>query len=497
MAGGETNLHVLFEHAAGYAMFKIREFEEENMFMTEVEESVRDYSRFTAVTQLVSFAPFKAAHTALENLNSVSEGILPDDLKTFLVTVGLKKLVLGVVEPKLAAAISETFPKVRVKIGLVVQEITRGIRTHFYKILKSLSAEAGSTAQLGLGHAYSRSKVKFNVNRSDNMIIQGIALLDQLDKDVNTFSMRIREWYSYHFPELVKIVTDNYMYSRVVFLIKNRKELDDSKLEELEEIIGDSGKAQAVIDASKSSMGMDISPIDLINIESFASRVIKLAEYRKSLFNYLQSKMNSVAPNLTGLLGETVAARLISHAGSLTNLAKFPASTVQILGAEKALFRALKTRGKTPKYGLLFHSTFIGRAATANKGRISRFLANKCSIASRLDSFSEFPNSIFGEKLREQVEERLKFYESGDVPRKNVDVMKEAIELSFNANSMLTPKKEKKKKKKRRVLEVREVKMMRAKMEWKCLLMLQLMEMENLKRRKGRSPRWKKMLQMM
>lgn len=113
------------------------------------------------------------------------------------------------------------------------------------------------------------------------MIIQGIALLDQLDKDVNTFSMRIREWYSYHFPELVKIVTDNYMYSRTVFLIKNRKELDDSKLEELEEIIGDSGKAQAVIDASKSSMGMDISPIDLINIESFASRVIKLAEYRK------------------------------------------------------------------------------------------------------------------------------------------------------------------------------------------------------------------------
>lgn len=141
--------------------------------------------------------------------------------------------------------------------------------------------QTGSTAQLGLGHAYSRTKVKFNVNRSDNMIIQGIALLDQLDKDVNTFSMRIREWYSYHFPELVKIVSDNYMYSRVVHLIKNRKELDESKLEELEEIIGDSAKAQAVLDASRSSMGMDISPIDLINIESFASRVIKLAEYRK------------------------------------------------------------------------------------------------------------------------------------------------------------------------------------------------------------------------
>jgi RNA processing factor Prp31 len=165
--------------------------------------------------------------------------------------------------------------------------------------------------------------------------------------------------------------------------------------------------------------------------------------------------MAMVAPNLTSLLGETVAARLISHAGSLTNLAKFPASTVQILGAEKALFRALKTRGKTPKYGLLFHSTFIGRAGSTNKGRISRFLANKCSIASRIDCFTETPNSVFGDKLREQVEERLKFYETGDVPRKNVDVMKEALDESMNLSVSLAAesKKQKKKKNKKRKLE--------------------------------------------
>lgn len=101
---------------------------------------------------------------------------------------------------------------------------------------------------------------------------------------------------------------------------------------------------------------------------------------------------------------------------------------LQILGAEKALFRALKTRGNTPKYGLLFHSTFIGRAGTKNKGRISRYLANKCSIASRIDCFTETPTSIFGEKLREQVEDRLKFYENGDIPKKNIEVMKEAME---------------------------------------------------------------------
>jgi len=212
----------------------------------------------------------------------------------------------------------------------------------------------------------------------------------------------------------------------------------------------DSGKAQAIIDASKSSMGMDISPVDLINIDMFAARVIGLIEYRKELSEYLKSKMNIVAPNLGTLIGDTVAARLISHAGSLTNLAKCPASTVQILGAEKALFRALKTRGNTPKYGLIFHSSFIGRAGSKNKGRISRYLANKCSIASRIDCFAETPTSIFGSKMKDQVEDRLKFYETGDLPRKNVDVMSEAVEEASEEAKKIK-KKEKKEKKKRKL----------------------------------------------
>ena len=180
------------------------------------------------------------------------------------------------------------------------------------------------------------------------------------------------------------------------------------------------------------------------NINNFTERLIALGEYRKQLHEYLISKMNCVAPNLGALIGEMVAARLISHAGSLTNLAKCPASTVQILGAEKALFRALKTRGNTPKYGLIFHSSFIGRASAKNKGRISRsyllflcqhpciyssfagrYLANKCAIASRIDSFADEPSTKYGEKMREQVEERLAFYDGGVAPRKNIDVMRE------------------------------------------------------------------------
>ena len=285
-----------------------------------------------------------------------------------------------------------------------------------------------SKAQLGLAHSYSRAKVKFNVNKSDNMIIQAIALLDTLDKDVNTFVMRVREWYSWHFPELVKIVNDNYQYSQLTLLIKDKSTLTAESIPKIQEIVGDEDKAKEVVEAAKVSMGQDISPIDLVNIEAFARRVISLAEYRHRLATYLNNKMNAVAPNLAALVGDLVGARLISHAGSLTNLAKYPASTVQILGAEKALFRALKTKGNTPKYGLIFHSTFIGRAKARNKGRISRYLANKCSIASRIDAFMEQSTDAFGKKMKEQVEERLRFYDEGVAPRKNLDVMHEAME---------------------------------------------------------------------
>merc|ERR1711935_792797 len=161
-----------------------------------------------------------------------------------------------------------------------------------------------------------------------------------------------------------------------------------------------------------------------------------------NLSNYLTEKMSVVAPNLSALIGDTVAARLISHAGSLINLAKYPASTVQILGAEKALFRALKTKGNTPKYGLIFHSTFIGRAQQKNKGRISRYLANKCSIASRIDCFSEEATTVFGEKLRDQVEERLLFLTEGTTPKKNLEVMQEAIKEVTKRKKKLKKKSE-------------------------------------------------------
>jgi nucleolar protein 56 len=339
------------------------------------------------------------------------------------------KIVLAVSDSNLAASIKAGTGVTCDTSASVAQELIRGVRLHAPKLLKGMTSDDLKKAQLGLGHSYSRAKLKFNVNRIDNMIIQAIALLDQLDKDVNLFAMRIREWYGYHFPELVKIVPDNYQYARCAQFIGDKDSLDEAKLPDLAALIDDdSVRAQNILDAARGSMGSSLSEIDMLNINMFAGRVVSLAEYRKSLTSYLAEKMNAVAPSLTALLGERIGARLISHAGSLTNLSKYPASTVQILGAEKALFRALKTKGNTPKYGLLYHSSFIGRAGPKHKGRISRFLANKCSIASRIDCYTDHPTPKFGEALRQQVEERLAFFETGAPPSKNADAIRAVLD---------------------------------------------------------------------
>jgi len=453
--------YIFFESASGFALFERTESEDIGKLTEEVQNSVLEMKRFGKIMRLTSFLPFTSAENALLCQNEISEGILPQIALDFLSTslpkvkAGKKaKFVVGVSDAKIGNAISELL-SIPCECSDLTLELFRGVRLHFASFIDGLKATDLEKAQLGLAHSYSRSRVKFDVNRADKHIIQAIALIDQMDKDLNTFAMRVREWYSWHFPELVKIVNDNVQFCKLAIAIRNKTDLNDDSLEMLEEIVADETKANQILDASRASMGQDISELDMINITNFSSRVVELHQYRADLHEYLKTKMICVAPNLSTLIGEMVGARLISHAGSLTNLSKYPASTVQILGAEKALFRALKTKGNTPKYGLIFHSSFIGRASQKNKGRISRYLANKASIASRIDSFSDEPTTLYGQRLRDQVEERLEFYNSGKAPKKNIDVMTAvAKELAAEAGGMDVD--EEKPKKKRKAEEVEE-----------------------------------------
>merc|ERR1719272_2317378 len=386
------------------------------------------------MTKLVGSHPFKTAEEALENILAIGTPKVTDMLKNFLATYlpaskssKKQKFALGISDAKLG-------PELFAETGITAihndttMEMIRGIREHYAKLLDNLTDAEVTKAQLGLGHSFSRNLCAEDVNRQDKPITQTIALIEQMDKDINTFCMRLKEWFAWHFPELTKIVNDNAIYARVVNLCDARRDnLTEDIKEELESIVLDEEKAAQILDAVKISMGMDISDLDALQIKKWAERVVDLIAFRETLSEFLKQRMTAVAPNLQALIGEIVGSKLIAHAGGLTKLSKYPASTIQILGAEKALFRALKTKGKTPKYGLLFNSTFIGRAAAANKGKISRYLANKCAIASRIDCFSEYPTSKFGETLKGQLEERLKFVASGTKPRKNKAVMQAVL----------------------------------------------------------------------
>lgn len=223
-----TSFFVLFESAAGYALFSVLESEDIALLLNEVQQGISDLNKFQRVIKLIAFHPFDSAENALENINAISEHEITSDLKTFLETNMSKsqkssnknsKQSLGVIEPLLATNIQENL-HIPCRSDDIIRELVRGLRGHLSSLVKTLEASTLTQAQLGLAHAFSRAAVKFNPNRSDNMIIQAVALLDQLDKDLNSMAMRVKEWYSWHFPELKDIVKDNYLFARCAAFIK-------------------------------------------------------------------------------------------------------------------------------------------------------------------------------------------------------------------------------------------------------------------------------------
>ena len=338
--------------------------------------------------KLKNFQKFDSAATALEEAAAIVEGKVTKRLASLLDDIkDEKKVSLAVADTKLATAIGK-LPGLEIKAiaDSSTQDLYRAIRAHLPSLIPGLVPEDVNTMSLGLSHSLARHKLKFSPDKIDTMIVQAIALLDDLDKELNTYAMRVKEWYGWHFPEMAKILNDNLAYAKVVLKMGMRTNWETVNLAEIlpEEI------ESAVKHAADRSMGTEITTEDLDNIQALAEQVVAFTEYRQQLASYLSARMTAIAPNLTTLVGDLVGARLIAHAGSLMNLSKNPASTIQILGAEKALFRALKTKHDTPKYGLIFHASLIGQASGKNKGKMARVLAAKAAIGIRVDALQDW-----------------------------------------------------------------------------------------------------------
>jgi nucleolar protein 56 len=233
---------------------------------------------------------------------------------------------------------------------------------------------------------FTKKQIKDSVSR-DILIMETIACVEDIDKVINTLSKRLREWYSYYNPEFSNSISNN---ERFAYLI-----LEKTKKELLKEINI----------PEDSTMGADLSNEDLAPILSLAAELKTLYLARQNFEKYLETLMNQTAPNLTAITGITIGAKLIEKAGGLKRLSQFPASTIQLLGAEKALFRHMRTGAKAPKYGLLHEHSMISTAKKQNHGKIARALADKISIAVKIDYFK---GEFIGDKLRKDLEEKFK-----------------------------------------------------------------------------------------
>lgn len=245
-------------------------------------------------------------------------------------------------------------------------------------------------------------KVKEVSGRLDLQVIQSIQALDELDKVINLLATRVKEWHGLHFPELVNIVDDNKVYCKIVSVTPLREDINEEILKSL----GLSkGRISAILDTKDVSKGGDISQTNLTLLSNLATQTLRLMELREKLTKHVEELMQKVAPNVTSISGPTIGARLISKAGGLDKLAAMPASTIQVLGAEKALFRSLRTGSRPPKHGILFQHTTVHTAPKWQRGKIARSLAAKIAIAARVDVFRGEKIEGIEAKLKERIKE--------------------------------------------------------------------------------------------
>jgi nucleolar protein 56 len=237
--------------------------------------------------------------------------------------------------------------------------------------------------------------------KRDLSAVQAVRAMDDIDKTLNLLAGRVREWYGLHFPEMDRIVEKHDTYARLVAKLGNRRNFTNENL--LAEGIPKE-TAQVIADAAKRSMGAEIEDQDLSVLQSFCGLMLDLYKFRDRSEAYVGDVLKQVAPNMEAVVGAALSARLISIAGSLQNLAKMPASTLQVLGAEKALFRSLRTGARPPKHGVIFQHTAIHQSPRWQRGKIARALSGKLSIAARVDAFE---GEFIGEKLRDGVNKKV------------------------------------------------------------------------------------------
>jgi len=300
---------------------------------------------------------------------------------------------------------SEAKRKLNIKAEVLKTSEAEALRAR----MEQIAVETGfvkDAKELGLWNRnvsmeLAKLRIKGAAEKRDLIIAQAIQTLDDVDRTVNLFMGRLREWYGVHFPELDRLIEKHETYARLVMNLGYR---DNFSFKALKKESISKEIAEITAKAAETSMGADIAEPDLAEIQALSRNVLELYELRKKMENYMDKTMEEVAPNTRAIAGSLLGARLIAIAGSLQNLAMRPASTIQVLGAEKALFRSLKTGARPPKHGLIFQHALLHDAKRWQRGKIARVLAGKLAIAARADAFG---GRYIGDALKADVDKRI------------------------------------------------------------------------------------------
>ncbi len=252
-----------------------------------------------------------------------------------------------------------------------------------------------------LMETYTTERLKDEMTNKDMLVIHAINAYDEYTETINIFYERLREWYGIYFPELANYVKK---IDRYAALVRDLLLRENMRKETLIERGYPEDKAAAIEEAARNSTGGMLSREDLEVIRKHAATLLDLIKQREEVEKYLEELLTEEAPNTTHLIGHKLAARLIAKAGGLRRLATLPASTIQLLGAEKSLFIALRKGGKPPKHGIIFQHPFINQSPKVIRGRVARLLAGKIAIAARVDAFG---GDFIGDRLLREVEEKV------------------------------------------------------------------------------------------
>lgn len=368
----------------------------------------------------------KDAEVVAEKMLTLERGELIDEIRKLHARLtGFEVETLIVEDEKLASALrSITTTPVRVEPA---SKVARKFRIKLKDNLLELGL-ASSQAQIEdfistVSMLLTRKKLREAAEKRDLLIAQAINAIDDLNKSVNLLVTRLREWYGIHFPELNDLIKDHRVFVRLISSLGLRSNFTKNKLVKLEI---PEGRAKRIEEYSNTSIGADIADFDVEPMIKFSSIIKDMYSMRESLEKYIDQTMDEVAPNVKALIGSLIGARLISLAGGLEELAKMPASTIQVLGAEKALFRALRTGARPPKHGVIFQCPEIHRAPKWQRGKIARALAGKLTIAARVDAFT---GTYIADELKSDLDKRIedikKIYAK---PPKRVRIRKEERE---------------------------------------------------------------------